>query len=162
VDAAGSAHPVELEVRVREIPARSVGVNAVAAELRDAFVDAYPTYVRARALAVGAAEIEGLEAAIDEGGRWLGSTLGELLDIPFASQMRGPLEVFQEAMRFPTSALVAAGVERPDRDPVASASLPGDIYDLAPASSAVLGDEVWAAHMAWGAAKARAMLRSEG
>ena len=42
---------------------------------------------------------------------------------------------------------------------IAEAALPGDVYDLAPASTRDLGDEVWALHLAWGAAKAAAFKR---
>ena len=102
----------------------------------------------------GAAETTA--AAVDEGVAWLDEALGALLAVPFQDQARGPLEVFQESMRFPTEALLAAGVQQPRRDEAVAAALPGDLYDLAPASSQDLGEEVWAAHIAWGAAKARA------
>lgn len=84
----------------------------------------------------------------------LDASLSELLVLPFAEQRRGPLEVLQEAMEGPNRALAAAGVVEPDRDQAAVAALPGDSYDLAPASSQALGDEAWSAHAAWGAAKA--------
>ena len=72
---------------------------------------------------------------------------------------RGPLEVFQEAMRFPTEALAADGIPEPARDEAVARVLPGDVYDLAPASTRLLGDDVWAAHMVWGAKKAAAITR---
>jgi hypothetical protein len=74
--------------------------------------------------------------------------------LPFPLR-RSPLEIFQEAMRFPTEALDALGALGAGRDPVAEAALPGDRYDLAPASSQALGEAAWRAHLAWGAAKAR-------
>ena len=43
------------------------------------------------------------------------------------------------------------------RDEVTVNALPGDRYGLAPASSRELGDEVWEAHLRWGAAKAAAL-----
>ena len=46
------------------------------------------------------------------------------------------------------------------RDPGSVAALPGDVYSLAPASSRQLGEEVWTAHLTWGATKARAMRRT--
>lgn len=95
--------------------------------------------------------------AIDDGEAWLADQLDHLLAEPFHRQRRGPLEVFQEAMRFPTTALIDLGVDRVDRDPMASRAIPGDVFDLAPASSATLGETVWHAHLAWGAAKANAM-----
>jgi hypothetical protein len=85
--------------------------------------------------------------------------LGSLLALPYAQQSRGPLEVFQEAIRFPTHAMQAAGIEPVVRDEVAINALPGDIYDLAPTSSRDLGEQVWEAHLRWGAAKAEALRR---
>ena len=124
--------------------------------LRSALVGVYSPYLAAVLKTRGTAVPEMLGAAVDEGAAWLDEALGALLDLPFRDQARGPLEVFQEAMRFPTGALLAAGVEQPQRDEAAASALPGDHYDLAPASSQDLGEEVWAAHMAWGAAKAGA------
>ena len=98
-----------------------------------------------------------LAASIEQGEAWLAEELEALLSQPFEQQRRGPLEVFQEAMRFPTEALAAQGIEPVERDPAAAAAIPGDRYDLAPASSAMLGEQVWQAHLAWGAAKATAM-----
>lgn len=72
----------------------------------------------------------GLDAAIDEGEAWL---LRELVSLSPDQQRRGPLEVCQEAMRFSTEA--AAGLPPVARDPVSALALPGDRYDLDPASS---------------------------
>lgn len=141
-----------------------------AAAVRAAFTSAYEPYVRSRAeerlagsgAAAGSEEREALlrvslEEAIGRGRSWLEERLDELSETSFAGQRRGPLELFQEAMRFPTQALAAAGVPAPERDPVTANALPGDLYDLAPATSRDLGEEAWAAHLAWGAAKARAL-----
>lgn len=124
--------------------------------LRSALVGAYPPYVAAVLKARGTAVPEMLDDAVGEGVAWLDEALGALLALPFRDQARGPLEVFQEAMRFPTGALLAAGVEQPLRDEAAVSALPGDHYGLAPASSQDLGEDVWAAHIVWGAAKAGA------
>ncbi|HSJ28101.1 MAG TPA: hypothetical protein VLB67_07800 [Acidimicrobiia bacterium] len=99
----------------------------------------------------------GLDEAIGRGETWLRNELGEQLAKPFERQIRGPLEVFQEAMRFPTEALAAHGAVPVSRDQVTANALPGDVYDLAPASSRDLGEDVWRAHLAWGAAKAAAL-----
>lgn len=123
--------------------------------LLEALVEAYPAHVRSNLPAVP----EGADEAITEGKAWLRSALTDLLVRPFAEQPRGPLEVFQEAMRFPTAALEQAGVEAPTRDPVAEAALPGDLYNLAPASTRDLGEEVWTIHLMWGATKAKALTR---
>ncbi len=121
---------------------------------------AFPRHVEGRLQEQGLSRPDTLDDALEKGVSWLLETLDELLAAPFAEQRRGPLEVFQEAMRFPTEALAAAGIGTIARDPAAMAALPGDLYDLAPASSRELGDEVWMAHLAWGAAKARALGRS--
>ena len=124
--------------------------------LTAALVDAYPGWVARRLAEQGLAAPEGIDAAVAAGRSWLATTLQDLLGRPFAEQRRSPLEVFQEAMRFPTAALAAAGIEEPARDAAQQRALPGDRYDLAPASSQPLGEDVWQAHLAWGAAKAAA------
>ncbi|MFO7293394.1 MAG: hypothetical protein FWJ92_03895 [Actinomycetes bacterium] len=124
--------------------------------LLEALVAAYPDHVRRR---VGAREVAGLDGAIEAGRRWLEESLTELLSLPFTEQRRGPLELFQAAMVFPTECMAEAGLEPVSRDPVAEAALPGDVYDLAPASTRDLGEEVWSLHLAWGAAKAAAFRR---
>lgn len=126
-------------------------VESVARHLIDALVAAYRPYVAARLESSGWPSVGD---AISEGEKWLSATLSELLVLPFAAQARSPLEVFQEAMRFPTEALADAGVEPVVRDEVTVAALPGDVYGLAPASSQDLGEGTWRAHLEWGAAKA--------
>jgi hypothetical protein len=125
--------------------------DPISERLRGAFVAAYRPYVE------GILADRGLPpvlAAVAEGERWLDETLAALLALPVREQPRSPLEVFQEALRFPTEALEESGVTPVSRDQVAEAALPGDRYDLAPASSQDLGEEAWRAHIAWGAAKA--------
>ena len=128
--------------------------------LFEALVRAYRPHVlrtvEARGWTVGPEMAE----AIDRGEEWLSDMLGHLLAQPFGQQRRGPLEVFQEAMAYPTRALADTGTEPVQRDPTAVAALPGDVYDLAPASSAMLGEQVWQAHLAWGAAKAAAITQA--
>ncbi|MDR9450496.1 MAG: hypothetical protein RI637_04690 [Acidimicrobiia bacterium] len=129
-------------------------------DLSASLAAAFPRHVERRLQELGLSRPDTLDDALAEGVAWLRETLDDLLAAPFAEQRRGPLEVFQEAMRFPTDALAAAGIGAVARDPAAMAALPGDLYDLAPASSRELGDEVWMAHLVWGAAKARALGRS--
>lgn len=131
----------------------------ISRRLLDALVEAYPRYVSER---LGEQRPAGMEVALQRGRIWLETALGELLSQPFTEQRRGPLEVFQGAMRFPTEHLAAAGVEPASRDPVAESALPGDVYDLAPASSRDLGEEVWQVHLAWGATKASVITGSAG
>jgi hypothetical protein len=126
-------------------------------ELIERLVAAYRPYVEGRLEELGIQSPPSLESAFREGESWLRASLSELLSRPFAEQARGPLEVLQEAMRYPTRALEDVGVPPARRDPATRAALPGDLYDLAPASSSSLGEEVWRAHVAWGAEKARAV-----
>ncbi len=125
--------------------------------LTDVFVTAYRPYVLGRLELLGIDAPPGLVESLDEGEEWLRQALEELLATPYLEQRRGPLELFQEAMSFPTEVLRAAGVRPADRDPIAVSALPGDLFDLAPASSQSLGEEAWQAHLAWGAAKAAAV-----
>lgn len=130
-------------------------------DLIQAFTEIFPSFVRARLAereldAVGLDEAR-LDTAITDGRGWLEQNLTHLLAQPFVEQRRGPLEVFQEAMRFPTEALLEAGAEPAARDEAASRALPGDVFGLAPASSQELGEAAWRAHMAWGMRKAQVM-----
>lgn len=119
--------------------------------LLEALVSAYPEYIADK---TGTGAPAGMDEAIEEGRIWLEGALIDLLSQPFGEQRRGPLEVFQEATRFPTEHLAAVGAPPVTRDPVAEAAIPGDVYDLAPASSRDLGEEVWQVHLMWGATKA--------
>ncbi|MDH3398166.1 MAG: hypothetical protein OEM81_10090, partial [Acidimicrobiia bacterium] len=130
-------------------------LTRIATDVVNGLTAAFSTYVEERLEELGLERPKRFDIALDHGQAWLRATLEELLALPYGEQRRGPLEVFQEAMRFPTEALAAAGAEAVARAPGAVAALPGDIYNLAPASSRRLGDEVWTAHVAWGAAKAR-------
>ena len=125
--------------------------------LRDALARVYRPWLLHLLETRGWAIAPVVSNAIDEGERWLSDALEGLLSQAFQDQRRGPLEVFQESMRFPTRALAELDVEPVDRDEAAVRAIPGDVFDLAPASSAMLGEEVWRAHLAWGAAKAAAM-----
>ena len=126
-------------------------------DLAAALTAAYRPYVLALVAERGWVTTDELGRSLDEGESWLASELGSLLSLPFPEQTRGPLEVFQEAIRFPTEALAAAGIPAVARDQVASNALPGDVYDLAPASSRDLGEEAWSAHLQWGVRKAAAL-----
>jgi len=125
--------------------------------LAGCLVDGYGPYVRGVVCSRGWDSLDGIDAAIEAGESWLRDSLETLFAAPFPEQRSGPLELFQEAMRFPSDVLASAGLPVPPRDETAVKALPGDIYDLAPVSSRLLGEDVWHAHLAWGAAKARAM-----
>jgi hypothetical protein len=129
-----------------------------AQELRSALVAAYPDYVKRVIADRGIVVNRDLLDALDRGTDWLDAELAALLSLPAADQDRSPLEVFRAALSFPTSALHGASVPPVERDAAALALLPGDVYDLAPGGSQQLGMEVQHAHLAWGAAKARAVV----
>lgn len=135
---------------------------AEARELRDALVSVYRPWVCHAFESRGWELSKEVEESIDEGEHWLLTQLDVLLAEPFQNQRRGPLELFQEAMRYPTAALAAETRDPVRRDGSVEAALPGDIYDLAPASSQQLGDETWQAHLRWGASKAAAFLKPDG
>jgi hypothetical protein len=142
------------EPKVRALPSLHCMSDEFSARLHKALVAAYRPHVESVLAASGFPPVP---EAISKGSAWLDAALSELLDLPAADQRRSPLELFQEAMRFPTDALDGAGVPPVSRDPVSESALPGDLYDLAPASSQVLGEDVWQAHLAWGANKAAEM-----
>jgi hypothetical protein len=134
-------------------------MDETARNLVTSMLAVYSTYVEERLDELNIDRPLSFHAVLAEGEAWLRANLADLLTRPFERQRRGPLEVFQEAMRIPTEALTAAGTPVVPRDPGSVAALPGDAYDLAPASSRRLGDDVWEAHLAWGATKAKSFQR---
>jgi hypothetical protein len=121
-----------------------------AQRLHAAMVSAFPAYATRRfadaAFPLDRRSVEAIETATTQ----LDLDLADELGRPFVEQRRTPLEVFDGAMSTLTPVLLAAGVDPP------TGGRAGDPYDLAPGSSAVLGDAVQKAHAAWGAAKAAA------
>jgi len=130
-------------------------MNPASASLHAALVAAYEPYVRQAMVTRGLATPPAVVDAVQEGRVWLEGALHTLLALPFEAQRRSPLEVFQEALRFPTESIRETGVPPVLRDDAARRALPGDLYDLAPASSRDLGDSAWQAHLGWGVAKAK-------
>jgi hypothetical protein len=126
-------------------------------KLRRAFVSAYRPYLAGRMAELRREIPDGWGDALAEGEAWLDRELTRLLATDPAGQARGPLELFQEAMRFPTRVLTAAGYQEAERDPITVVALPGDLFDLAPATSQVLGEDAWRSHLAWGTVKAAAV-----
>ena len=130
-------------------------MDAAASALHSAFVGAFSPYLKEILQQRGLPAISPDVVAMAE--QWMSDELLDLLELPYGRQRRSPLEVVQEAMTGPTEALQAAGADPALRDPVSVAALPGDVYGIAPASSSVLGDEAFHAHLAWGVEKARAL-----
>lgn len=135
------------------------GFEAAGHSLAEQLASAFRPFIEARIAERGYPPVP--TDVLDRAGEELRSRLIDLVDVSAAEQRRSPLELFQEACAAPNSALADMRVEPPARDATTVNALPGDVYDLAPASSADLGEEVWQAHLAWGVAKA-ATLRQQG
>ena len=116
---------------------------------------AYPDYLRPRL--AGLAPQADVDEGVRQGAEWLRAELTQWASLADGGQRRGPLQIFQTSFAFVTAALEAAGVVAPQRDPAAVQALPGDIYDLAPASSRDIGEAAWRAHVTWGVAKAKSV-----
>ena len=130
-------------------------MNSTSARLHAAFVGGFRPYLNAILSERNLPELN--PSVLTQAEQWLDTALRELLELPYGDQRRSPLEIVQEAISGPTEALKGLGVKPLLRDPVAVAALPGDLFSLAPASSAMLGEEAFHAHLAWGAGKAQAL-----
>lgn len=128
-----------------------------AERLHTALIAAYPEWVRSRLDQHGIVAPATMPSAIETGRRALARRLEVLLSREPSLQTETPLELFRAALSAPTEALALAGVAPVARDAAQRAALPDDAYDLAPGSSEELGEDVWAAHLAWGVAKAEAV-----
>lgn len=118
-----------------------------------AFSAAFVPYVEAR-LAARGLDPEPIRDAIDAGRKQAADALAAWARRSPRNQRASPLELVREALLLPTAALAARGAEPVARDVEQVAALPGDHFDLAPATSRDLGDEAWQAHVAWGIARA--------
>ncbi|MGI9585108.1 MAG: hypothetical protein ACR2N7_05910 [Acidimicrobiia bacterium] len=129
-------------------------MDEATSQLRTALVSVYPTYV-ARTLNDLGVEMDDVFAdAIVEGVSVLDGLLSSFVEQPLERQRHSPLELFGEALRPIDRTLAMSGVPSPVRgSPVPS----WDRYGIAPGSSQVLGPEVHAAHLRWGAEKAVAL-----
>ena len=102
------------------------------------------------------------EAARDAGRRAaaeVGAEVRALLGADIDEQWTTPLSLLRNAVRYPTAVLEDAGVPPVERDPIQVRLLPGDIYDLSPASFADVDPSLAEPGMLWGAAKALAHRR---
>lgn len=88
------------------------------------------------------------------GGDVLGAELDKLLGADIDAQQTTPLAIARKAVTFAAEVLRAAGVAPVARDRNAVEMYPGDIYDLTPGGFSDFGEEVQAAGINWGAAKA--------
>ena len=103
-----------------------------------------------------------VDAARDAGRRAaeeVGAEVRALLAADIDEQWTTPLSLLRAAVRYPTRVLQDAGVPPVERDPIQERLLPGDIYDLSPASFADVDPALAEPGMVWGAAKALAHRR---
>ena len=103
-----------------------------------------------------------VDAARDAGRRAaeeVGAEVRALLATDIDEQWTTPLSLLRAAVRYPTRVLEDAGVPPVERDPIQERLLPGDIYDLSPASFADVDPALAEPGMVWGAAKALAHRR---
>ena len=121
----------------------------------EAFVAAFRPYVERVVEDIGLPLAGGVDDAISIGEQWLETELAQMSKTPAHELRHGPLEIFREAIRFPTAALEAAGVVPATRGDVEQRALPGDVYGIAPATSRDLGADAFDAHVAWGVERAQ-------
>lgn len=121
--------------------------------MADAFVAAYRPYIHTTL----GESADHVSDAVADGEAWLAAAMAEWAALPAREQRSSPLEMFREALAFPTAAAVEAGFQPVRRDDVALAALPGDHLDVAPMTSHDLGEAAWKAHVAWGVARAEAI-----
>ncbi|MBA2336430.1 MAG: hypothetical protein H0V96_01500 [Acidimicrobiia bacterium] len=122
----------------------------------DALAAGYRPYVE-RVLAGRGLDAGAVEDAVHSGARMLAASLATWSGLPALRQRATPMELFREALAPPTNALLALGVAPAPRDQPSMRTVPGDLFDLAPASAQDLGDDVWRAMVAWGIARAEAV-----
>lgn len=89
----------------------------------------------------------------------VGAQLRELLVLDVDQQWTNPLSIVRSAVQYPTELLTALNVAPVDRDHVAAAHYPNDIYDLLPVSFADFGPVAHEQGIMWGAAKAHLHLQ---
>ena len=124
---------------------------SLSAQLRIALVAAYPGYVARRLHELGVAVSDEVVA------QSAGNLSESLRRLEESSHDLGesPLELVRIATEPVTAALAAAGVEPVERDAQAVELHPDDLFDLYPATSRDLGEDVWRVHMQWGLERAR-------
>lgn len=101
----------------------------------------------------GAAAQAGQQAA-----RHVGARARALLGADVEAQAFTPLNLVREAVSYPTAVLRHAGVPPVERDLFAQHAFPDDYYGLTPASWADIDPSLVDLGLAWGVAKARALL----
>ncbi len=126
-------------------------------QLIAALVQSFPEHIWQRLDDLGLVGGSGIATAIARGSDELASHLRELLGLPAVDQARSPLELVRDATVPVTAFLEQLGMRAPNRDAWHSREQPDDPFDLYPATSRDLGEEVWRLHMEWGISKAQAV-----
>lgn len=124
---------------------------SLSAQLRTALVEAFPRYIATRLQDLGA-DIP--QAAVEKSTADLSESLARLEDSPH-DLGESPLELVRIATEPITAALLEMGAQPVERDAQAVELHPDDLFDLYPATSRDLGEEVWQVHMQWGLERAR-------
>ena len=97
-------------------------------------------------------------AAGDAAAERVVASLRDFFATPPADQRTTPLEIVRTATGDVTGVLSAAGIPPVERDEFATRAFPDDLYDVAPATLADLGDdELGPLQLAWGLAKAKVL-----
>lgn len=135
-----------------------------ASALADGVEEALPRWVAASvARRLGGVVPERIEQSVADAGRSAASDVGrrvrELLELDIDEQWTTPLTLIRTAISYPTTILAEADAPVVARDEQSRRFHPDDVYDLAPASFADLGQEVHELGLSWGAAKAHVHLR---
>ena len=135
-----------------------------ATALADAVVRALPGWVeRSVTRRLGGPAGPEIRDAVRDAGRRAAAEVGgavrALLALDIDEQRSTPLAILRSAVRYPTEVLQAAGVPPVERDPMQVRLLPGDLYDLSPASFADVDPALAEPGLYWGAAKALAHRR---
>lgn len=120
--------------------------------LREAVIAAFPGYIRGHLRQLGVPEDDAVADATAAATVRL-ETL--LVALEGGSLTESPLEMVRIATESVTAALRDRGVDPVPRDGRSVEIHPDDVYDLYPATSRDLGDDVWRIHMEWGIERAR-------
>jgi hypothetical protein len=123
--------------------------------LAAALVAAFPGYIADKIDELGATRDPQLEAVIAAATAELEASITELVSTAPPDQIQSPLELVRRATRPVGILLAELDVPEPVRDEQAVGIHPEDIYDLYPATSRDLGEDVWQVHLQWGIEKAR-------
>lgn len=135
----------------------------ITARLTDAICAAVPAWVetaiasRASGLDDPSASEAALRRAPEAGSAAAAAAreqLAALAATGLDDQHTTPLGIVRGLVRFVNEVLAEAGVPRPPRDPFEQRANPDDVYAVAVATWADLGEDVHELGMAWGAAKA--------